>query len=87
MIDGRVYDTDRAEEAARFTREVDMGPLFSGGGRHWMASHECVLYRMPGGRYFRYDTEEQSIAALTRREVRAIMRELDPDAPAARWGA
>ena len=89
MIDGRVYDTERAEEVTRFTRQVDMGPLFCGDGRHWMEDHECVLYRTAGGGYFRHDTEDGTIAALTRREVRALMRELEPEADGAPlcWGA
>ena len=79
MIDGRVYDTDRAEEVARFDRQVDMGPLFCGDGRHWTPSHEFILYRAAGGLYFAYDTEDGTIAALTRKAARAILRELDPD--------
>lgn len=90
MIDGRVYDTDRAEEIARFTRQVDRGPLFCGDGEHWMEDHELILYRTAGGAFFEYDTEDETIAALTRKAVRAIMRELDPDAnagPFLCWGA
>lgn len=79
MIDGRVYDTDRAEEVARFTRQADMGPLFCGDGQHWMSPHECILYRTAGGLYFAYDTEDETIADLSRKAVRAILRELDKD--------
>lgn len=89
MIDGRVYDTDRAEEVARFTRQVDMGPLFCGDGRHWTPSHEFILYRTVGGLFFAYDTEDETIAALTRMAARAILRELNPDGdgPFLSWGA
>lgn len=89
MIDGRVYDTDQAEEAARFTRQVDMGPLFCGDGRHWKPSHEFILYRTATGLYFAYDIEDETIAALTRKAARAILRELDPDGdgPYLCWGA
>lgn len=89
MIDGRVYDTDRAEEAARFTRQVDMGPLFCGDGGHWTPSHEFILYRTVGGLFFAYDTEAETIAALTRKEARAILREQDPngDVQSLCWGA
>lgn len=88
MIDGRVYDTDRAEEMARFTRQVDMGPLFCGDGRHWTSGHESILYRTAGGLFFACDTEDETIAALTRKEVRVILRELDPDGggPFPCWG-
>lgn len=89
MIDGRVYDTDRAEEIAHFARLVDMGPLFCGDGRHWTPSHEFILYRTVGGLFFAYDTEDKTIAALTRKVVRAILRELDPDGGGQflSWGA
>lgn len=90
MIDGRVYDTDRAEEVARFTRQVDKGPLFCGDGGHWMASHEHILYRThAGGMFFAFDTEDGTIAALTRKEARAVLRELEPDGdgPLLGWGA
>lgn len=81
MVDGRVYDTGNAEELVRFTRQVDMGPLFCGDGRHWETSHECVLYRTAWGGYFRHDTEDGTIAVLTLRAVRALIQELEPDAP------
>lgn len=90
MIDGRVYDTDRAEELARFTRQIDRGPLFCGDGRHWMPSHEFILYRMPGGAFFEYDPEDETIAALTRKAARAILLEQDSGAdsgPFMCWGA
>lgn len=80
MIDGRVYDTDRAEEITRFTRRVDRGPLYCGGGGRLTPSHEFILYRAAGGAFFEFDTEDETIAALSRRNVRAIMRELDPTA-------
>ena len=89
MIDGRVYDTDRAEEVCHFARLVDMGPLFCGDGRHWAPSHEFILYRTAGGLFFAYDTEDETIAALTRKEARAILQELDPDGDGQylHWGA
>lgn len=89
MIDGRVYDTDRAEEVAHFARLVDMGPLFCGDGRHWKPSHEFILYRTADGAFFEYDTEDETIALLTRKTVRAILREQDPDGGGQflRWGA
>lgn len=76
MIDGRVYDTEQAEEVARFTGTVDMGPLFCGDGRHWMARHGLVLYRTAWGGFFQYDPEDETIAALPRKAVRAILQEL-----------
>lgn len=88
-IDGRLYDTDCAAELARFTRQVDRGPLFCGDGRHWTPAHEFILYRMPGGAFFEYDTEDETIAALTGRAARAILREQAPGegcGPFA-WGA
>lgn len=78
-IDGRVYDTDRAEEIARFTREVDQGPLFCGGGRHWTSSHECILYQTDRGMYFACDTEDETMSAVTRREARRLVQEADPE--------
>lgn len=80
MIDGRVYDTDRAEEIARFTRQVDRGPLYCGGGGRLTPSHEFILYRTAGGAFFEFDTEDEIITLLARKTVRALMRELDPDA-------
>lgn len=90
MIDGRVYDTDSAEEIIRFTRRVDRGPLFCGSGEHWMQDHELILYRTAKGAFFEYDAEDETIALTTRKAVRALMRELDPGAggdPFLRWGA
>lgn len=90
MIDGRVYDTGRAEEVARFTRQVDRGPLYCGGGGRLTPRHEFILYRTARGAFFEFDTEDETIAPLTRKEVRALMRELDPDAgsgPLLPWGA
>lgn len=90
VIDGRVYDTDRAEEIARFTMRVDRGPLFCGGSGRLRPNHEFILYRAAGGAFFEFDTEDETIALLTRKAVRAIMRELDPDADGGaflNWGA
>lgn len=90
MIDGRTYDTDTAEEIARFTKRVDRGPLYCGDGEHWTPSHEFALCRTAGGLYFQYDMEDETIAALTGKEARAIMREPDPDVsdrPLLGWGA
>lgn len=79
LIDGRVYDTERAEGLARFTRQVDQGPLFCGGGKHWMSGHEFILYRTARGEFFQFDTEDEAIALLTRREARSILQEAVSD--------
>lgn len=74
MIDGKVYDTDGADEITRFTRQVDRGPLYCGGSGRWLQDHEFILYRTAGGLFFEYDTEEETIAALTGKEARAILQ-------------
>lgn len=79
LIDGRAYDTETAEEILRFQKQVDQGPLFCGGGEHWRPSHEFILYRTARGEFFEFDTEAETIAQLTRKAARAIMREAAPD--------
>lgn len=87
LIDGRAYDTETAEEVLRFPKQVNLGPLFCGDGECWTC-HEFILYRTAKGEFFEFDTEAETIALLTRKAARAIMRELDPDnCGPLRWGA
>lgn len=86
-IDGRAYDTERAEEILRFPREVNLGPVFCGDGEFW-TRREFILYRTARGEFFEFDPEAETIALLTRKEARAIMREQDPDSRGPLcWGA
>lgn len=87
LIDGRAYDTETAEEVLRFPKQVNLGPLFCGDGEVWTC-HEFILYRTAKGEFFEFDMEAETIALLTRKAARAIMRELDPDGCGPlRWGA
>lgn len=88
IIDGKAYDTERAEEITRFSREVEQGPLFCEDDEPCALSHEFILYKTVRGEFFEYDTELETIALLTRKAVRALMQELNPDAcgPLC-WGA
>ena len=87
LIDGRAYDTEAAEEILRFPKQVNLGPLFCGDGQVWTC-REFILYRTARGEFFEFDGEAETIALLTRKEARAIMRETDPDSRGPLcWGA
>ena len=87
LIDGRAYDTEAAEESRRVPKQVNLGPLFCGDGQVWTC-REFILYRTARGEFFEFDGEVETIALLTRREARAIMREMDPDSRGPLcWGA
>ena len=78
LIDGRAYDTETAEEILRYPKQVNLGSLFCGDGECW-ACREFILYRTAKGAFFEYGVEDESIAALTRRQARRLLQEAAPD--------
>lgn len=79
VIDGKLYDTEKAEVIYSYRRKVDNGPVFWHNTLRHMPMRVLDIYKTPKGAYFEYDKEGKKIYIIDEERVREIMMYLDPD--------
>lgn len=79
ILDGKLYDTEKAEAVIEFSRRVDKGPVAWNGKLHWTPIHNFTLYKTQKGAYFEYDQDDKTLGVASEEDARRIVRKLDPD--------
>lgn len=79
IINGKLYDTEKAEKVVSFRRRVDMGPIYSGSEIHYTPLHDIDIYKTAKGNYFEHDVDKGTITTTDEDEVKDIIRRLYPD--------
>ncbi len=79
IIDGKLYDTEKAEKIDSYRKRVDMGPILSGSYVHWTPMHRIDIYKTAKGNYFEHDVDGDTITTTDEARVRAIIQKLYPD--------
>lgn len=79
IINGKLYDTEKAEKVDIYRRRVDMGPVLPGSEVHFMPFHTIVIYKTAKGNYFEHDEKTNSITLTNEARVKDTIRKLYPD--------
>lgn len=79
IIDGKLYDTEKAEAVVTFRRRVDEGPVLSGSTIHWTPMHDFTLYKTAKGNYFEHDQANGTIVPRDKGWAKDLIRRLYPD--------
>lgn len=79
IINGKLYDTEKAEKIESYRRRVDEGPVLPGSEVHYIPFHTIVIYKTAKGNYFEHDENNNHITTTDEAGVKEIIRKLYPD--------
>lgn len=65
IINGLMYDTEKAKMIYEFIRRVNMGPHPFLAGYNYAPAHKIEAYKTASGRFFEYDTDAKKITETT----------------------